>query len=131
MTTTKSTYKDLTMSIEWTLGGTRPEPASLTFRMVDGSPINGDAVRGFPIGEMVGMVRQILVPNVDSAITGEVGPRRGQKLTAEDMRDVADVYLRAYERGMPSTRAVASTFQISTSAAAKRIMAARDAGLID
>jgi hypothetical protein len=60
------------------------------------------------------------------------GPRRGRPLGNDDLAKVAAVYRDAYGvRGVHVTEHVAKTFNISKSAAAKRIAAARKAGLLD
>ena len=60
-----------------------------------------------------------------------IGPQRGRLRTQHDHELVAAVYRRAYAAGEPVTAAVAEHFHISTSTASKRIMAARQAGLLE
>jgi len=59
------------------------------------------------------------------------GPRRGQTLTTDDHRQVAEIYRAAYGRGDEVLQAVADAFYISKSTASKRIAKARNAGLLD
>ena len=59
------------------------------------------------------------------------GPRRGQTLTTDDHRQVAEVYRAAYGRGDEVLQAVADAFYISKSTASKRIAKARNAALLD
>jgi hypothetical protein len=59
------------------------------------------------------------------------GPYRGRPLSMEQLERVAAVYLDAWGKGLPVTAAVADHFCIAKSTAAKRIMAARKAGLLD
>jgi hypothetical protein len=57
-------------------------------------------------------------------------PRKGRKITDDDLRIVADVYRTAWRQGADPRRAVAEQFHLSDSGAAKRIRAARDAGFL-
>jgi hypothetical protein len=59
------------------------------------------------------------------------GSRRGSSLDEEVLGDVAHVYRQAWRAGMPVTATVAEAFHIAKSTAAKRIMKARAAGLLD
>jgi hypothetical protein len=59
------------------------------------------------------------------------GSRRGSALDEDMLRNVAEVYRRAWGMGIPVTAAVADAFHIAKSTAAKRIMKARAAGLLD
>ena len=55
---------------------------------------------------------------------------QGRSHSDEELQGVADVYISAYRSRLAVQVAVASTFGISKSTAAKRIMAARSRGLI-
>jgi hypothetical protein len=57
-------------------------------------------------------------------------PKKGRTLTNDDLQVVADVYRTAWRQGADPRRAVAEQFHLSDSGAAKRIRAARDAGLL-
>jgi hypothetical protein len=59
------------------------------------------------------------------------GPQRGRRLSMSTLRRVAAAYYAAMATGAPVQAAVASEMGISTSMAAKRIMAARRAGLLN
>jgi hypothetical protein len=59
------------------------------------------------------------------------GSRRGSALDEDMLRNVAEVYRRAWGMGIPVTAAVAEAFHVARSTAAKRIMKARAAGLLD
>jgi hypothetical protein len=60
-----------------------------------------------------------------------LGPQRGRRRSQSDLEAVAAVYKDAFALGRPVQAAVAEHFHLSVSAAAKRIMAARQAGLLD
>jgi hypothetical protein len=59
------------------------------------------------------------------------GSHRGVATSPEELEEVARVYKKAWGRGAPVTKAVANHFGISTSTAGKRIMRAREAGLLN
>jgi hypothetical protein len=110
--------------------------------------------RALPIMEMVRDIRRHLMEvDVDateavvSALLSEGQDERALALQQEllNMRqdlgganalpgsvyaEVADVYRQAWRDGRPPTKAVAKHFQISDSAAAKRVMRARQGGLL-
>jgi hypothetical protein len=56
---------------------------------------------------------------------------RGRAHSDEELQAVAEVYLNALSLGIPVQGAVAETFKVSKSTAAKRIMAARRSGWLD
>ena len=58
------------------------------------------------------------------------GPARGKQLTELDLRLVARLYADAYEEGVSVQRHVADRLGVSIPTAARRIMLARDRGLI-
>jgi hypothetical protein len=68
-----------------------------------------------------------------------VGPRRGRRLGDEQLRRVAEVYRQAWSGGVEIdgelvvsvNEALRKAFKLSTGGAAKRIMGARRAGLLD
>jgi hypothetical protein len=123
----------------------RLEPISVTVTS-DGAPVIADAIRRLPIGElqrecrkeflgtaaeMFGHDSQYAEPVLALATLGGGGGHRGVAATEEELQVVADVYRKAWGMGDPVTEAVASHFGISRSTAAKRIMKARAAGLLD
>jgi hypothetical protein len=57
-------------------------------------------------------------------------PHHGRAHTEQELKVVADIYLKAWESRLPVQRTVAETLGISTSTAVKRIIAARRLGLI-
>ena len=90
-----------------------------------------------PIGAYRGAVRtlQRLEDLGESEVLLEpflvTGPRRGKTLSADDHRQVAEIYRAAYGRGDSVLQAVADALYISKSTASKRIDKARKAGLLD
>jgi hypothetical protein len=73
---------------------------------------------------------QLLEQAIRSLGEPRPGVGRPRLLGPEELARVAEVYLAAWGRGEPPTKAVAGQFGISTSAAAKRVAAARRAGLL-
>lgn len=59
-----------------------------------------------------------------------VGPQRGSAITDSSLQEVAKAYMRAIERGLPVTEAVATQCRVSKSTAGKRIMKARQRGYL-
>jgi hypothetical protein len=60
------------------------------------------------------------------------GPHRGAAAGQDELEEIAAVYMKAWGKGWPGvTVAVADHFNIAKSTAAKRIMKARRAGLLD
>ena len=55
---------------------------------------------------------------------------RGRAHSDEELQEVADAYREAVRLGVPVQNAVAETFNVSRSTAAKRIMAARKRGYL-
>ena len=66
----------------------------------------------------------------DRVLTTPVGPQQGTRITQEQLELTASIYKQAAAVGQPVTQAVADALHVSTSTAGKRIMKARQAGLI-
>jgi hypothetical protein len=64
------------------------------------------------------------------AVADGLEARKGRTLTSDHLHVVADVYRTAWREGADPRRAVAEHFHLSDSGAAKRIRAARDAGVL-
>lgn len=60
----------------------------------------------------------------------DLDPHHGRAHTEQELKVVADIYIKAWESRLPVQRTVAETLGISTSTAVKRIIAARKLGLI-
>jgi hypothetical protein len=134
----------------------RAEPVSMTLTPPPGRAISTDEVRRLPLGAVLAESRAQLLETatrIDEASkpTGadgtpkphftnlpgvapdmlRAGPQRGRRLGVDELRRVADVYRDAYWRGDSVNEAVRAAFTLSRDGAAKRIMAARSAGLLD
>jgi hypothetical protein len=59
------------------------------------------------------------------------GPHKGRRLEADELQQVADVYRAAHAEARPVNEAIRDAFDLTKDGAAKRIMAARRAGLLD
>lgn len=60
----------------------------------------------------------------------DLAPHHGRAHTEQELKAVADIYLKAWELRIPVQRAVAEALDIPVSTAVKRIIAARKQGLI-
>ena len=58
------------------------------------------------------------------------GPQHGKRLSDNDLKRIGEIYLQYSIEGEPPRVNIAREFDISTSAAAKRIMAARRRGFL-
>lgn len=132
----------------WTTSGPRWEPQEVRVRSAEGRAVRADTVRALPLGGLQQAVRieaaawrrtlamaaaegadvTGLFPGLPSTAT--VGPQRGRALTDADLQRVADVYRTAVRDGDGVTDAVRRAFSVSKSTAGKRIMRAREAGLL-
>jgi hypothetical protein len=128
-------------------GEVRAEPTEMRIRFGPGrehdSTVTASLVRNLPLGNMIEESRRALiakaarqvdepsaVPNEMWAKFAGVGPRRGTEITPEQDQAAAAVYRQAWKDAKPVTAAVAEHFDISKSAASKRIGKARAAGLL-
>ena len=109
-------------------------------------PLTGAVLRGINLRDIADQERQHLIdegrlacdPQDDRLLSdAEVedllasgGPARGKQLTELDLRLVAHVYADAYQEGVSVQRHVADRLGVSIPTAARRIMLARDRGLI-
>ncbi len=134
---------------EWEARGGRLEPVSVTVRSVDDGPVTGDVMRSIPIGtlhrearaEASSALRGLQAAGANFTEVGlamvpglpdlAVGPRRGIVMSDDDLAQVAAVYRKAWNEGRSVTEAVAEDRRISRSTAGKRIMKARQRGLLD
>lgn len=152
---TSSTHNGWQVGVEWGPMGGRIEPADICIVSTVNRATTADAIRKLPIGEMLAegrraianlqsqlspMILRSAADNPDLAasmprgliVDVEVGkPQRGQRLTVDDLEAVAEVYRAAWSRDEPVNEAVRRAFHLSRDGAAKRIMRARAAGLLD
>jgi hypothetical protein len=136
------------VSVAWAPIAGRIEPTDVCVVSEVERPTTADAIRRLPLGEMLAEGRAAIGKMQDLPVEGstladawptalggpgvEVGkPQRGQRLTGDDLEQVAEVYLAARRNGEPVNEAVRNAFYLSRDGAAKRIMRARAAGLLD
>lgn len=106
-------------------------------------PLKADDLRRMPLGTMFTEAKRSIAASIvrmadkhgdspDEArdLASAWGPQRGRALDRSALERVADAYNRAVASYMPVTQAVAEACHVSRSTAGKRIMAAREAGLI-
>ena len=109
-------------------------------------PLTGAVLRGINLRDIADQERQYLIdkgllacdPQDDELLTdAEVeellasgGPSRGKHLSELDLRLVARLYTDAHGEGLAVQRTVAERLGVSIPTAARRIMLARDRGLI-
>lgn len=136
--------------LEWRRLDTRFEATEVHLKQPAGAashrPVTREVLKSVPLGEIVKESRAVLtewlvklgMAFTDDTLTGATfsdadrfESQRGVRLDSDVLQMVASVYRGAFERGEPVVQAVAEACFISTSAAAKRIRAARDAGLLE
>jgi hypothetical protein len=137
----------------WATRFGRPEPIAVTISAPEAEwPIVGNTIRRIPFGKLQQEARQDAArmeamfkakgtglggeagefyQGLETAFGEIAGSHRGRATTQQELEEVADVYTKAWGLGQPVTEAVAKHFTIAPSTAAKRIMAARKAGLLD
>lgn len=137
-----------TINLWWGEVDGRAEPISITISGGGRQPITREAVKAIPVGDLVRQSRarfaDIYAKRAGDGRTrsperqqglelraAQYSAQRGARLGEEALELVAEVYRAAYAEGTPVVQAVADACFISTSAAAKRIRAARDAGLLE
>jgi hypothetical protein len=123
----------------------RLEPVSVLITSPEGDVlIPVEVVRRLPIGRLQQQARRdagrdadhirprlIEVVNERPVDPAHRGGHRGRPTDRAELEAIARTYLAAWGNGEPVTAAVAEKFHISKSTSAKRIMAARKAGLLD
>lgn len=95
--------------------------------------ITTDLWRSIRVRELIDRERRAFAEHMDESPWAEIWskpPPRGDYLRRGDHEAVAAVYLHALAAGKRPRKAVAETFHLSPSAAAKRIARAREHGLI-
>jgi hypothetical protein len=119
---------DLTYIVEgrWSIVEGRVEPIEVSVSALQREPgtdppvhpVTANAMRRLPLETILADQRAELA-------------QKGLDPGTEGDRQVAAIYRSAWGDGRPVTKAVADHFKVSTSTAAKRIMAARRAGLLE
>jgi hypothetical protein len=130
----------------WRVINSRAEPVEVVLRPFPPRAILADEVRRLPLGTVLAESRRQLVemardsdrmhaiaPSLPAVPDGFVssGPQRGRRLGDDELHAVAAVYREAHGAGEPVNEAVREAFTLSKDGAAKRIMAARRAGLLN
>jgi hypothetical protein len=136
----------------WSVSSGRPEPIEVRISGDHGiaKSITAEAIRRLPLGEILAesrqelgalarTVRKIKAHGVADDVPDDVldsldvrgKPQRGQALTDADLAEVANIYRAAWTEGRPVNEAVRSALFLSKDGAAKRIMRARKAGLLE
>ena len=124
---------ELEVLFEWKVIGRRREVVCVCIRSAGlMSALTASDIRSIPFSLLETMERQM---KAESDIRGKQsefksGPHSGKPLTSDELRNVADLYREARNLGTSTARHISSHLQISESAVAKRISAARKAGLL-
>ena len=88
-------------------------------------------VRSIPLEQILREQLASFIEEERMHVSTTVGPKRGRAGLSDDvLAEVAEIHRNALRRRQPVQQAVADAMQISRSAAAKRIMSAREKGLI-
>ena len=94
-------------------------------------PLTQTIIRSIPLEKILREELNEVIEMERRQVSTTVGPRRGRAgLPDQVLVEVAEIYRDALRRRQPVQQAVADAMQISRSAAAKRIMSARQKGLI-
>jgi hypothetical protein len=127
------THGDVEVNITWEKINGFLEPVSFTVTSLENRPIALSRIAMDLIPTLPTIMKQERARLTNSVLKKPVKKRlhQGKKLTDDDLSSVADVYRDAYSRGLSVQRAVAEAFGLCPSTAAKRIMKARQAGLLE
>jgi hypothetical protein len=122
---------DLTLDVELDEDDGRYVVTRLVAQQRPGGPgVDGDGLRQVPIGRMLAAAMwRTTVPGSAAANLG--GLRASAKGGTDDLAAVAATYRIAHACGVSPTRAVADHYRIPQSTAAKRVMRARELGLLE
>ena len=99
-------------------------------------PINGKLLTQLPLPSIERQLKRVTVAAEQKKVSRRAqlarsrGPRPGERLSAEHLQWVTDRYFEASRAGESPRAVIARQLRVSTSTAAKQIMAARAAGLI-
>ena len=99
-------------------------------------PINGKLLTQLPLPAIERRLRRITVAAEQKRVSRRAqlarsrGPRPGERLSAAHLQWVTERYFEASRAGESPRAVIARQLKVSTSTAAKQIMAARAAGLI-
>jgi len=131
--------------------GDRGEPRcrQLEVRATGEDEVTGETLRRVPVARLLGLVLAVAAWKVTSPTTMQTGmaagamrefyqsyargsrrPRRGSPLTDANLRQVAELYRAAFDRGDPPTATIAGELHIARSTAARWVAKARERGLL-
>ena len=96
---------------------------------LDKEQITVETYRRVPIVKMFNKAREQLLPK-PTLTTEHRGSQRGALLSDEVLEEVARIYKEACNYGTSPIKSVAKAFGISKSTAAKRVMVAREHGML-
>ncbi|MCG3772603.1 MAG: hypothetical protein JW384_03818 [Nitrosomonadaceae bacterium] len=119
------------VTIATKLVNNRQDIMSVKIEATGSNPISRRALASISLEELFGNDLAVLSPASSRILQQrKTTSRQGRAHSDEDLQTVADIYTAARKARIPVQRAVANTQGISVSTAAKRIMAARKAGMI-
>lgn len=97
-------------------------------------PVGATIVRTIPFGEIEVAVKQHRAKRTTRRVPRQSqknrGPQHGRRLSDSDLKRIGEIYLQSTKEGERPRENIAREFNISTSGAAKRIMAARRRGFL-
>jgi hypothetical protein len=85
---------------------------------------------GPPVFRLTGTPPERVQRLYEQEAQGARQPRRGAPVTDEQLRQVADLYRAAVERGDPPTRTIEDTMHVARSTASRWVARARERGLL-
>ena len=120
------------VELKWTVLQGRPEVRSVTLVMLDEqTALEPVVLRKIPLAAIIKKERLRLLRSPDLSEQTERGTRRvRQTLSDTDLRNVADLYMAAWQQGLPVQRYVAEHRDIAVSTAARQILLARQRGFL-
>jgi hypothetical protein len=136
------------VEIKWAPVAGRAEPVAVMIEASPGEVVTGETLKGIRFAELADRMRQAaafahasVASDPQRDLTAEqrseylstaelLLAHKGRTLTNDDLGEVARVYRQAHRIGANPRVAVREQFHLSDSGAAKRIRAARDAGLL-
>jgi hypothetical protein len=124
---------EVRLELKWRVIRDRPEVISLSITSLDGdTPLEPVLLREIPLARIIRNERSNLRPS-NKKVSNATPRARGTReiLTEADLKDVAELYMSAWEQGLPVQRHVAERRGIALSTAARQILLARQRGFIN
>jgi hypothetical protein len=127
------THGDVEVNITWEKINGFLEPVSFTITSLEGRPIALSRIAMDLIPTLPSIMKQERARLTAGVFKKPTKKKlhKGKKLTDDELTSVADVYRDAYSKGLSVQKAVADAFGLCPSTAGKRIMKARQAGLLE